>query len=142
MLNQINLSSTWISSSRIHAFQMRLKYGKQSRVFGGFVPPWPPHRATGGGREGGREDQGVRTAHTLWVRSRFTARDRKSTATLSHRQAISSPTEAEKGRFGCDENARIHNGDEMQNSSERTKVPVNHCGGADSGRQANLTPQC
>lgn len=55
MLNQINLSSTWISSSRIHAFQMRLKYGKQSRVFGGCVPPWPPHRATGGGREGGRE---------------------------------------------------------------------------------------
>lgn len=84
------------------------------------------------GREGGRQDQGVRTAHTLWVRSRFTARDRKSTATLSRRRAISSPTEAEKGRFGCDENARIHNGDETQNSSERTKVPMNHCGGADS----------
>lgn len=44
---------------------MRPKYGKQSHVFGGFVPPWPPHRATGGGRKGGRRDRGVRTAHAV-----------------------------------------------------------------------------
>lgn len=71
-----------------------------------------------------------RTQHACVVLVRFgsvrrgAARDRKSTATVSHRQAISSQIAAEKQRFGCGDNARIRKKKAAKNARQSPQIIV------------------